>query len=154
MFSKNNSIFIHFIVTGQIIDSSGNAVATIQTNHEGRGKFSYTPVKGENYKVKIISPNGITFQNPLPPAKDGVVISSVNDVYSSTSVKFNFGSTSKGSFLIHLSKKFKLLESKSVEIENTEKLKSVAFDLSQMSSVCHGVLRVKNSFFLLCSSKN
>lgn len=49
-------------VTGKILNSNGDILAEFSSSHEGRGKFEFTPLPGENY-VALLS-NGKTFSLP------------------------------------------------------------------------------------------
>jgi hypothetical protein len=66
---------------GFISDSTGNQVATLRSEHEGRGRFTFVPVQGETYSFHVTAPAGIQKVFPLPAVKDdGVVLSSAADV--------------------------------------------------------------------------
>jgi hypothetical protein len=68
-------------MAGVIVNAAGKEVATFRTEHEGRGRFSFTPAKGEAYSLRVTEPAGIKTVFPLPAVKEsGVVISSVSDV--------------------------------------------------------------------------
>ena len=47
-------------LVGEVIDSRGNAVANVTTEHEGRGRFVLTPEEGQTYAIKLSQPSGIT----------------------------------------------------------------------------------------------
>jgi len=66
---------------GAIVDAAnGMAVAVLRTEHEGRGRVTFTPVKGVKYELKIERPSGITRRFPLPAVKaEGAVLSSKQD---------------------------------------------------------------------------
>jgi hypothetical protein len=66
---------------GFVSDSSGRQVATLRSEHEGRGRFTFVPVKGETYSFHVTMPAGIQTVFTLPAVKDdGVVLSSAADV--------------------------------------------------------------------------
>jgi alpha-2-macroglobulin-like protein len=68
-------------MAGFIVNAEGKKVATFRTEHEGRGRFSFTPARGEAYSLRITEPAGIKTVFPLPAVKEsGVVISSVSDI--------------------------------------------------------------------------
>jgi alpha-2-macroglobulin-like protein len=68
-------------MAGVIVNSAGKQVATFRTEHEGRGRFSFIPARGEAYSLRLTEPAGIKTAFRLPAVKDlGVVISSVSDV--------------------------------------------------------------------------
>ena len=45
-------------LAGVVIDAAGKEVAPFRTEHEGRGRFEFTPAKGEKYALKISQPAG------------------------------------------------------------------------------------------------
>jgi alpha-2-macroglobulin-like protein len=68
-------------IAGVIVSAAGKEVATFRTEHEGRGRFSFVPAKGETYSLHVSEPAGIKTVFPLPAVKEsGVVISSTSDV--------------------------------------------------------------------------
>ena len=68
-------------IAGAVIDGAGKEVAAFRTEHEGRGRFEFTPGKGGKYALKINEPAGIKRTFDLPAVKDdGVVLRSVADV--------------------------------------------------------------------------
>jgi hypothetical protein len=68
-------------IAGVIVNTAGKEVATFRTEHEGRGRFSFVPVKGEKYSLRVSEPAGIKTVFPLPAVKEsGVVISSASDI--------------------------------------------------------------------------
>jgi hypothetical protein len=68
-------------MTGIIVNSAGHEVAAFRTEHEGRGRFSFVPAKGETYSLRVTEPAGIKKTFPLPAVKEtGVVVSSTSDV--------------------------------------------------------------------------
>src|SRR5438128_5723731 len=68
-------------IVGVILNAAGKEVATFRTEHEGRGRFSFVPVKGETYSLRITEPAGIKTLFPLPAVKgSGVVLSSTSNV--------------------------------------------------------------------------
>jgi A-macroglobulin TED domain/Carboxypeptidase regulatory-like domain/Alpha-2-macroglobulin family/MG2 domain len=68
-------------MAGVIVDAFGKQVATFRTEHEGRGRFSFVPRKGEAYSLRVTEPAGIKTNFPLPAVKEsGVVISAASDI--------------------------------------------------------------------------
>ncbi len=68
-------------IAGEVIDGAGNAVTAFRTEHEGRGRFEFTPARGRTYRLKIKEPAGIRRTFDLPAVKDdGVVLRSVQDI--------------------------------------------------------------------------
>jgi len=68
-------------VAGVVTDAEGREVATVRTEHEGRGRFALTPAKGGTYTLRLTEPAGVTASWALPPVKDrGAVVGGVDDV--------------------------------------------------------------------------
>jgi len=52
-----------------LVDNQDNEVALVQTQVKGMGRFTFTPVHGEGYRLKIIEPTvGPKYEPRLPPA--------------------------------------------------------------------------------------
>ena len=45
-------------LAGFIVNRAGQEIATFRTEHEGRGRFSFVPAKGETYSLRITEPSG------------------------------------------------------------------------------------------------
>ncbi|MBN1209966.1 MAG: A-macroglobulin complement component [Myxococcaceae bacterium] len=57
-------------LVGAVIDqASGKVVATVRSEHEGRGRFELTPRAGTKYALRIDEPSGIQKTFPLPEVK-------------------------------------------------------------------------------------
>ncbi len=70
-------------LAGVIRDDEGNEVADFRTEHEGRGRFGFTPEEGKKYTLAITEPAGIKTVYPLPEAKaSGVVLHADRDTYA------------------------------------------------------------------------
>src|SRR5215467_2563264 len=68
-------------MAGIVVNASGKEVATFRSEHEGRGRFPFVPVKGETYSLRITEPAGIKTVFALPPVKaSGVVLSATSDI--------------------------------------------------------------------------
>lgn len=89
---------------GTVVDSKGEKVAGFRTEHEGRGRFEFTPKAGEKYALTISEPAGIRTTYPLPEVKDrGVTVSSVADVVpAGDPVKVRVGSAASGQLKVQL----------------------------------------------------
>jgi hypothetical protein len=70
-------------IKGTIINSSGVEVALVQSARQGRGAFHFTPLAGEQYRLKINSPEGVKDEPALPGASTGlrVVLSAGSGVF-------------------------------------------------------------------------
>ncbi len=94
-------------IAGCVVDAQGNTVATFRTEHEGRGRFEFTPKKGGKYTVKITEPAGIDATYPLPEVKSGgAVIRPVEEqTAAGESVRLRVGGTNTGPLTVTLAKR-------------------------------------------------
>ncbi len=70
-------------LAGVVVDAKGKEVARFRSEHEGRGRFAFTPQVGGKYALKITQPSGIQTQYSLPDVKPaGVVLQAEKDVYA------------------------------------------------------------------------
>src|SRR5881296_860569 len=106
-------------MAGVIVNAAGKQVAAFRTEHEGRGRFSFIPAKGQAYSIRVTEPAGIKTVFPLPAVKEsGVVMSSVSDVTPrQEDVVVRVAATSDGSYLIVLSQRGKELALKPVALQ-------------------------------------
>ncbi|MFG0315783.1 MAG: MG2 domain-containing protein [Planctomycetota bacterium JB042] len=65
---------------GRVVDDAGREVAAFDTQHQGRARFSFTPVRGRTYRLEIESPAAPPVPLPTPVA-DGVTLAAVADSY-------------------------------------------------------------------------
>ncbi len=105
-------------MAGVIVNAAGKEVATFRTEHEGRGRFSFVPAKGERYSLRLTEPAGIKTVFPLPVVKEsGVVIGSTFDVIPrKKDVTVHVAATADGAYDIALSQRGKELAFKSVTL--------------------------------------
>jgi A-macroglobulin TED domain/Carboxypeptidase regulatory-like domain/Alpha-2-macroglobulin family/MG2 domain len=105
-------------MTGAIVDSKGREVVTFRTEHEGRGRFSFVPAKGESYSLRVSEPAGIKTVFPLPAVKEsGVVISSVSDVTPRLEdIVVRVGATAVGAYGVTLTQRGKEFAFKRVSL--------------------------------------
>lgn len=74
-------------LAGVIVDANGKEVAQFRSEHEGRGRFTFTPQASGKYALKITQPAGIQTQYSLPDVKAaGVVLQALKDVYGAGEV--------------------------------------------------------------------
>lgn len=104
-------------IAGEIVDGSGKSVTQFRTEHEGRGRFGFTPKAGEKYTLKITEPSGIKTTYPLPEVKsEGAVISSIGNAFDSDeSVALKVGSSAAGKLKITLNQREKEIAAKTVD---------------------------------------
>ncbi|UCH96497.1 MAG: A-macroglobulin complement component, partial [Candidatus Aminicenantes bacterium] len=108
-------------ISGIVVDSTGRQVGSFRTEHEGRGRFSFKPRKGQTYSLKITRPSGIKKTFPLPPVKSkGVLVQAVKDIYKKDDpIKLRVLSTIPGPLTVTLSKREK--EIASLKIKGNKK---------------------------------
>src|SRR5262249_25121984 len=112
------------------------AVTEFRTEHEGRGRFEFTPSAGKSYYLSISQPAGIKKLYPLPPVKSqGAVVRSDKNVFEKgRPVSLQIGCT-KDCFRVTLAKHevevaaCKLDLSKSPDLE-AGKLHPISFNVS------------------------
>jgi hypothetical protein len=69
-------------LAGVVVDDAGREVARYRSEHEGRGRFEFTPQEGKSYSLKITEPSGIRTEFPLPEVKAaGAVIRAPRDTF-------------------------------------------------------------------------
>jgi hypothetical protein len=109
-------------MAGFIANAAGAEVVTFRTEHDGRGRFSFVPNKGESYFLHLNEPSGIKATFPLPAVKDsGVVITSVSDVTPrQRDIVVRLASTKAGTYHVALTQRFKEFAFKSVALEANE----------------------------------
>lgn len=115
-------------MAGIVVNAAGKQVAAFRTEHEGRGRFLFTPGKGEKYSLRVTEPTGIKTVYPLPPVKDsGVVISSVSDVVPrQDDVTVRVGATDGGAYAVELTQRGREFSSKHVALR-PKQMTEVAF---------------------------
>jgi len=94
-------------LAGVITDSKGAEVAKFATEHEGRGRFTFTPAKGESYTLHIQQPAGIKTTYPMPAVRDnGVAIQASDDAFGAMQpVHVSINTTTAGMVKVVLSKR-------------------------------------------------
>jgi hypothetical protein len=109
-------------MAGFITDAAGREVARFRTEHEGRGRFSIVPHKGESYVLHLTEPAGITATFPLPEVKQsGIVITSTSDVTArQKDIVVRLAATKTGTYGIGLAQRSRELAFKSVVLEANE----------------------------------
>ncbi len=105
-------------MAGVVVTASGKEVTPFRTEHSGRGRFAFTPVRGESYSLRITEPAGIKASFPLPAVKDsGVVLTSTDDITRrSRDVVVRVAASAAGEYGIELSQKGRELAFKSLHL--------------------------------------
>src|SRR5262245_41996804 len=115
-------------LAGVIVNRAGKEVARFRSEHEGRGRFLFTPAKGEAYSLRVSEPAGIHTLFPLPAVKDsGAVIASTADVVPRLEdVVIRVAATERGAYDVVLTQRGKELSSKRISL-TTNQPAEVAF---------------------------
>lgn len=105
-------------IAGEILDSQGKTVTQFRTEHEGRGRFQFTPQADEKYTLKISEPAGIKTTYPLPAIKaEGAILSSLeNTTEAEEGVELMVAGTEAGQVRITLSQREKEIASKTIRL--------------------------------------
>lgn len=123
-------------LAGKVISGTTRApVAEFRTEHEGRGRFEFTPQANTEYYLSISEPAGLKRQYPLPQVRpSGALIRSASDIFEKNQpVVVNVGCTDN-TYTVTVSKREKELSackvdrSKRTDIKNGDLL-PVSFDL-------------------------
>lgn len=125
-------------LTGNLMwkkDSQSGIVTDFRTEHEGRGRFEFTPEGDKEYFLSISQPAGIKTTYPLPDFKfKGAVIKSTSDVFrKGRPVSVQVGCTDK-TFRVTLSKRevevaTDVVVTKNPSGKHGRELQSVSFDV-------------------------
>jgi uncharacterized protein YfaS (alpha-2-macroglobulin family) len=93
-------------IAGIVVDADGEQVAEFRSEHEGRGRFGFTPKADTRYSLKITQPAGIKTSFPLPNVKSvGGVIRATQDQFAAGEpVRLQIGRTSGGVAKVTLSR--------------------------------------------------
>ncbi|MFP2910079.1 MG2 domain-containing protein, partial [Pyxidicoccus sp. 3LFB2] len=93
---------------GAVVDvGTGQVVARVRSEHEGRGRFELTPQAGVKYALRIDAPSGIRKTFPLPEVKPkGAVLRVREDVVPAGKlVKLDVGLQGVGRAMVTLSQR-------------------------------------------------
>ena len=109
-------------LAGIIVDDNEQEVAKFRSEHEGRGRFEFTPKPNERYWLKIAEPAGINTLYPLPKVLNkGVVISSEADQFASEApVKLTVTTTDARKLRVSLSQREVELSSVHIDAKPAE----------------------------------
>jgi len=66
-------------ISGKIVDSKQQEIASFSSTHNGMGNFSLSPQSGEAYTAKVVLPNGQSKSYPLPEIKNSGTILNIKD---------------------------------------------------------------------------
>jgi uncharacterized protein YfaS (alpha-2-macroglobulin family) len=93
-------------LAGDVVDDQGNTVASVSTEHEGRGRLAFTPAAGRTYALRVSRPGGIDAPIPLPAVKgSGAALSADADEFPATgSIDLHVAATVAGTYTVTLRK--------------------------------------------------
>ncbi len=104
-------------IEGAVLDGAGHEVAAVKTEHEGRGRFTFTPKRGESYSLRIDKPAGIKKTLALSKVQSkGALLSTVDDVVAAKRpVRLQVGAHGVGSVTVTVSQREVELAAKTVQ---------------------------------------
>ncbi|MBS0264020.1 MAG: A-macroglobulin complement component [Planctomycetes bacterium] len=69
-------------IAGVVVDATGQEIARFRSEHEGRGRFEFTPAAGQTYALRITEPAGLRQTYPLGDIRTtGAVLSAVRETF-------------------------------------------------------------------------
>jgi hypothetical protein len=95
-------------IAGLVVEQdSGEPVGELRSQHEGRGRFDFTPQAGKSYAIRLTEPSGIAKTFPLPRVRaEGATLKSLKDVTAAGQpVRMVVSARGEGPFLVTLSKR-------------------------------------------------
>ena len=100
-------------IAGSIVDQHGKEVGSFATEHEGRGRFSFTPRKGRAYFLQIQKPTGIEAEYPLPKVVEhGATITPTSDTFKSDQqIKISVTASTTANYIVTVSHRGEEIES-------------------------------------------
>ena len=66
-------------IVGAIVDSDGNELTTVETEHEGRGIFGFVPSAADTYTLRIDEPAGVETMPELPAIGEQEIVLTTGD---------------------------------------------------------------------------
>ena len=126
-------------LAGVVLDQSGEQVTTFRSEHEGRGRFTFTPTQGSSYFLRIDEPSGMDSKYELPDVIDnGVTLSSTDEVMRPDQpVNFRIAATNSGKYTLTVRQRESVLDTKQLDLKAGV---SIAVELD--ASTSDGVLIV------------
>ncbi|MDP2275190.1 MAG: alpha-2-macroglobulin family protein [Archangium sp.] len=132
-------------IAGIIVDSKGKQVATFRTEHEGRGRFSLNPVKGESYTLQVTEPASVKKTVALPaPVNEGATLFSASELTAAEQpVKLTVAWT--GDRVVKVSLRQRDLELSNVEVDaRKQKGTEVSLDAKDAEGVLVATVTTKD----------
>ena len=132
-------------IAGVIVDSKGKEVSTFRTEHEGRGRFSLTPVRGETYTLKVTEPASVKKTVPLPaPVNEGATLVAASEVTAADQpVKLTVAWT--GDRVVKVTLRQRDIELSTVEVDaRKQKGSDVSLDAKEAEGVLVATVTAKD----------
>lgn len=109
-------------IVGEIVKvGSGEKVASVRSEHEGRGRFELRVDPGARYELRVTEPAGIRTPFPLPASKDGVSLRSKQDfARSDAKLRFTLQSPARRKVRVTLTARERELSSQDVRLGEGE----------------------------------
>jgi len=126
-------------VRGRVLDADGQTVAQFSTEHEGRGRFDFTPAPGVSYQAVFDEPSGITEPVALPAVKaEGVSLTSSAERFAhDANLAFQVaGNLAGGKAQLVISQRDQELSSQPVELSAT----ATTIQVAELPAWAAGVL--------------
>ncbi|MBN1960242.1 MAG: A-macroglobulin complement component [Deltaproteobacteria bacterium] len=113
-----------------VVDANDKEIAVLKTEHEGRGRVTFTPIDNQKYFLKILAPTGIKKLFALPATKkEGGTITATDDVINrGKPVHLKIAATQRGNYTITINKREIEFASTIVDLKN-KKLTNVTIPL-------------------------
>lgn len=123
-------------LAGVVVDDTGRPVAEFRSEHEGRGRFAFTPEPGKKYELRITEPSGIGAAYPLPEVKTtGAVIAAAHDVTPpGAAVQLSVGAAATGEYLVTLRQREQEVARRTLSLEASQ-VQEVSLDAGQADGV-------------------
>lgn len=68
-------------IVAALVDGTGTTLLTAKSEHEGRGRFRFTPKEDTTYTLKVMEPWIVTTEFTLPQARKGVTLRATRERY-------------------------------------------------------------------------
>jgi hypothetical protein len=132
-------------IAGVIVDSKGAEVAKFRTEHEGRGRFGFTPAKGESYTLKVTEPSNVKKTVKLPVVvNDGAVVAAASETFPANEpVKLTVGWTGDRVVTVTLRQREVELASQTLDAKN-QKGTAVSLDAKGAEGVLIATVTAKD----------
>lgn len=104
-------------IKAEIVTKKGEVVQEFETFHQGMGAFVLSPKKGEQYRLRVLQPQGIHQQWTLPAVDEhklGIYLKELDD----HSMHFDVYGFNEESFVLMVQQQGKIVYSKNLQLKN------------------------------------